>query len=81
MIEERGALPAEHRQFSADGTFRAAQNVLPRLKDLGVDIIWLMPIHPSWRLVQKAIRAEEAEHDTVERCVGRDDGARMEYKT
>jgi glycosidase len=35
------------RQFSAEGTFRAAQNALPRLKDLGVDIIWLMPIHPS----------------------------------
>lgn len=33
------------RQFSEEGTFRAAQKQLPRLKDLGVDIIWLMPIH------------------------------------
>ncbi len=33
------------RQFSAEGTFAAAQNQLPRLKELGVDIIWLMPIH------------------------------------
>ena len=33
------------RQFSAEGTFRAAEKELPRLKDLGVDIIWLMPIH------------------------------------
>ncbi|MGB3605509.1 alpha-amylase family glycosyl hydrolase [Psychroserpens sp.] len=33
------------RQFSEEGTFKAAQNELPRLKDLGVDIIWLMPIH------------------------------------
>lgn len=33
------------RQFSEEGTFKAAQNQLPRLKDLGVDIIWLMPIH------------------------------------
>ena len=34
------------RQFSAAGTFRAAEAQLPRLKALGVDIIWLMPIHP-----------------------------------
>ncbi len=34
------------RQFSAEGTIRAAQEQLPRLKALGVDIVWLMPIHP-----------------------------------
>ncbi len=34
------------RQFSEEGTFKAAEKELPRLKDLGVDIIWLMPIHP-----------------------------------
>ena len=34
------------RQFSAEGTFRAAQKELPRIKSLGADIIWLMPIHP-----------------------------------
>jgi len=34
------------RQFTPEGTFRAAQAQLPRLKALGVDIIWLMPIHP-----------------------------------
>lgn len=34
------------RQFSEEGTFKAAQTQLPRLKELGVDIIWLMPIHP-----------------------------------
>jgi 1,4-alpha-glucan branching enzyme len=34
------------RQFTPDGTFHAAQAQLPRLKTLGVDIIWLMPIHP-----------------------------------
>ena len=32
------------RQFSAEGTFAAAQKQLPRLKALGIDIIWLMPI-------------------------------------
>ena len=34
------------RQFTPEGTFRAAQAQLPRLRALGVDIIWLMPIHP-----------------------------------
>ncbi|WP_407080229.1 alpha-amylase family glycosyl hydrolase [Alteromonas aquimaris] len=34
------------RQFTPEGTFKAAQQQLPRLKKLGVDILWLMPIHP-----------------------------------
>lgn len=34
------------RQFTPEGTFKAAQNQLPRLAALGVDIIWLMPVHP-----------------------------------
>jgi 1,4-alpha-glucan branching enzyme len=34
------------RQFTPEGTFRAAEKQLPRLKALGVDIVWLMPVHP-----------------------------------
>ncbi|TFW19348.1 alpha-amlyase [Massilia arenosa] len=34
------------RQFTAEGSFRAAEKELPRLKKLGVGILWLMPIHP-----------------------------------
>ncbi|MEM9302233.1 MAG: alpha-amylase family glycosyl hydrolase [Pseudomonadota bacterium] len=34
------------RQFSPEGTFNAAREQLPRIKALGADIIWLMPIHP-----------------------------------
>ena len=34
------------RQFTQEGTFKAAENHLPRLKELGVDILWLMPIFP-----------------------------------
>ncbi len=34
------------RQFTQEGTFRAAEAHLPRLKQLGVSILWLMPIHP-----------------------------------
>ncbi|MCI7556671.1 MAG: alpha-amylase family glycosyl hydrolase [Bacteroidales bacterium] len=32
------------RQFTPEGTFRAAEAHLPELKDLGVEIIWFMPI-------------------------------------
>jgi 1,4-alpha-glucan branching enzyme len=34
------------RQFTAEGSFAAALKQLPRLAEMGVDIIWLMPIHP-----------------------------------
>ncbi|MEP7333978.1 MAG: alpha-amylase family glycosyl hydrolase [Terracoccus sp.] len=34
------------RQFTPEGTFRAAEAHLPRLRGLGVDIVWLMPINP-----------------------------------
>ncbi len=32
--------------FTSAGTLAAARNRLDYLKDLGIDIIWLMPIHP-----------------------------------
>ena len=34
------------RQYTPEGTFAAAQQELPRLQELGIDILWLMPIHP-----------------------------------
>lgn len=34
------------RQYTPEGTFRAFQQHLPRLKAMGVDILWLMPINP-----------------------------------
>ncbi|MGD9954922.1 MAG: alpha-amylase family glycosyl hydrolase [Candidatus Nanopelagicales bacterium] len=34
------------RQFTPEGTFAAAQAHLPRLAALGVDVLWLMPVHP-----------------------------------
>ena len=32
------------RQFTEEGTFRAAEAHLPRLKELGAGILWLMPV-------------------------------------
>jgi len=34
------------RQFSEEGTFKAIEKELHRLKKMGIDIIWLMPIQP-----------------------------------
>lgn len=37
---------ANLRQGTPEGNLRGLQRELPRLADLGVDVIWLMPIHP-----------------------------------
>lgn len=34
------------RQYTPEGTFRAFIEHLPRLKAMGVDLLWFMPIHP-----------------------------------
>ena len=34
------------RQFSQEGSFDAVTKDLPRLKELGIDVLWLMPIFP-----------------------------------
>jgi glycosidase len=34
------------RQYTEAGTFTAFAEHLPRLKDMGVHILWFMPIHP-----------------------------------
>lgn len=41
------------RQFSQEGTFKAVEKQLPRLKKMGIDIIWLMPIHPIGEINRK----------------------------
>lgn len=41
------------RHFTPEGTFTAAQAELPRLSEMGVDILWLMPIHPIGEVNRK----------------------------
>ncbi len=41
------------RNFSEDGTFKAVESELDRIKELGTDIIWFMPIHPVGKLKRK----------------------------
>ena len=45
------------RQYSAAGSFKAFENHIPRLKEMGVDIIWLMPITPISNVGRKIGRA------------------------
>ena len=41
------------RQYTPEGTFAAFQKHLPRLKEMGVDILWFMPITPISDKVKK----------------------------
>lgn len=41
------------RQYTPEGTFSAFQKHLPRLKDMGVNTLWLMPITPISEKVKK----------------------------
>ena len=41
------------RQFSPEGTFKGVEAQLPRLKDLGVDILWLMPMYEIGEVERK----------------------------
>ncbi|HLY68668.1 MAG TPA: alpha-amylase family glycosyl hydrolase [Puia sp.] len=34
------------RQYSADGSFKEFAKSLPRLKEMGVEVLWFMPINP-----------------------------------
>ena len=44
---------ANLRQGTPERNLKGLQKELPRLKDLGVDIVWLMPIHPISELNRK----------------------------
>lgn len=41
------------RNYSQEGTFEALRRDLPRIKALGTDIVWLMPIHPLGKKARK----------------------------
>jgi glycosidase len=41
------------RQYTKEGTFKAFAEHLPRLRDMGVDILWIMPIQPIGKVKRK----------------------------
>ncbi len=70
------------RQYSQAGTFAEFEKHLPRLKEMGVEILWLMPIHPigekdrkgllgSYYAIKdyKGVNPEHGTHDDFKRLV------------
>jgi alpha-amylase len=43
------------RQYTAEGTFTAFAQSLPRLRDMGIEVLWFMPIHPISKLGRKGV--------------------------
>ncbi len=43
------------RQYSIEGDFKTFAKSLPRLKDMGVETLWFMPIHPIGQVNRKGI--------------------------
>jgi len=41
------------RQYTPEGTFKAFEKQLDRLKDMGVQTLWFMPVHPIGKLDRK----------------------------
>ena len=41
------------RQLTPEGTFAAAEAELPKLREMGVDIIWMMPLQPIGKITRK----------------------------
>ena len=45
------------RQYTEEGTFKSFEEHLPRLKEMGVGILWFMPIHPIGEKTGKVLLA------------------------
>ncbi|MFZ1729156.1 MAG: alpha-amylase family glycosyl hydrolase [Bacteroidota bacterium] len=41
------------RSFTKEGTFAALEQRLPELQELGVNVLWLKPIYPIGKIIQK----------------------------
>lgn len=53
VFESSVIYEANIRQYSPEGTFEAFTRDIPQLKELGVKIIWLMPIYPISKTKRK----------------------------
>ncbi len=74
------------RNYSPEGTFDRVRQDLPRIRALGTDILWLMPIHPIGEANRKGIlgspyairdyRAVNPEYGTLEDFIALTEAAR-----
>ncbi len=52
------------RQYNSEGTFRSFEKELPRLKNMGVETLWFMPVTPISQKVKKgSMGSQYAAHD------------------
>jgi cyclomaltodextrinase len=70
------------RQHTPEGTFSAFTRDIPRLKSMGVDILWLMPIHPIGVINRKTSEASKGSHYSVRdyKAVNPEYGSMDEFK-
>lgn len=54
LLESAVIYEANIRQYSPEGTFNAFTKDIPVLKELGVKVIWLMPVFPISQVKRKA---------------------------
>ncbi len=52
-IQNRVIYEVNVRQYSDEHSFKAVERDLPRLKELGVGVLWFMPIHPIGEVNRK----------------------------
>lgn len=53
------------RQYSKEGTFEKVREDLTRIRDLGVDILWLLPIHPIGKHAERVCLAARMPSGTI----------------
>lgn len=74
VLETATIYEANIRQYSPEGTFNEFTKDIPKLKEMGIDIIWVMPIYPISKTKRKAqggVFAEElADAVARERALG-----------
>ncbi|SDR67764.1 alpha-amylase family glycosyl hydrolase [Gramella sp. MAR_2010_147] len=61
MMESAVIYEANIRQYSPEGTFDAFTKDIPQLKELGVKVIWLMPMYPISEKNRKATGGKDVE--------------------
>ena len=52
-MEQGNIYEVNIRQYTPQGTFRAFESQLERLKQMGVQTLWFMPIHPISQIDRK----------------------------
>ncbi|MBS1973767.1 MAG: alpha-glucosidase C-terminal domain-containing protein, partial [Bacteroidetes bacterium] len=62
------------RQYTTEGTFKAFEKSLPRLKKMGVEILWFMPITPIGIIGRKSSESDMGSYYSVKNYYSVDPG-------